>query len=117
MAIYDQIGGAPSFTAAVDDFYVRVLEDPDLRSYFDGIEMARLKAHQRAFLAAALGGPEQYEGRSMREAHAALAVTPEAFAKVVAHLVATLKKLGVDGDTIAAIGAKLAPLEDDIVAQ
>ena len=51
----------------------------------------------------------------MADAHAGLNITPEAFAKVVDHLVATLTDLGVPETTIGAIGAKLAPLEADIV--
>jgi hemoglobin len=116
MAIYDEIGGAAAVAAAVDDFYVRVLGDAALAPYFEGVEIGRLKAHQRSFIAAALGGPEIYAGRSMRDAHALLAITPDAFDRVVGHLVATLEGLGVPELTIGAIGARLMPLKDDIVA-
>ncbi len=113
-SIYDDIGGAPSVTAAVDDFYVRVLGDPMLAPYFEGVDIDRLKSHQRSFIAAAIGGPEIYAGRSMKEAHAGLDITPEAFDRVVDHLVATLQGLGVPAETIATIGGALAPLKSDI---
>jgi NTE family protein len=58
MSIYDSIGGAAAVRAAVDDFYDRVLADPELAPFFDGTDMRRLKAHQRSFVAAAIGGPE-----------------------------------------------------------
>jgi hemoglobin len=115
MSIYEQIGGAGAVAAAVDDFYVRVLGDASLAPYFENVDVARLKGHQRAFIAMALGGPESYDGRSMGDAHRGLSITSDAFAAVVDHLVATLKGLGVDDDTIAAIGAKLTPLEPEIV--
>lgn len=115
MSIYDHIGGAASVAAAVDDFYARVMADPDLSGYFDDVDVNRLKGHQRSFIAAAIGGPEVYDGHPMAEAHADLKITPEAFAKVVDHLVATLSGLGVDEETITAIGGKLAPLEGEIV--
>ncbi len=115
MAIYESIGGAPAVSLAVDGFYERVTADPLLAPYFEGIDMDRLKAHQRAFIAAAIGGPEVYPGRPMGEAHAGLGITPEAFARVVDHLVATLESLGVDQDTIGNISATLAPLEEQIV--
>lgn len=116
MSIYDEIGGADAVRAAVDQFYERVLPDPVLAPYFEGIEMNRLKDHLRMFIAAAIGGPERYEGRSMQAAHAGLDITTEAFTHVVDHLVATLTALGVPDDTIAAIGAKLAPLSRQIVS-
>ncbi|MCE3555009.1 group 1 truncated hemoglobin [Pseudonocardia sp. RS11V-5] len=112
--IYDEIGGADAVAAAVDRFYVRVLGDPALVGYFDGIDMKRLKAHQRSFVAAAIGGPELYSGRPMKEAHARFRIQPDHFDLVVGHLVATLTELGVPAETIGQIGEKLAPLKSEI---
>jgi hemoglobin len=115
MTIFDAIGGAPAVQAAVDDFYVRVLADPALAPVFGGADLNRLKAHQRAFIAAAVGGPQLYAGRDMATAHAGLGITDIQFDAVVAHLVDTLTGLGVPGDTITQIGAALTPLRTDIV--
>lgn len=114
MSIFELIGGPPAMTAAVDDFYRRVMADPALSPYFDGIDMRRLKSHQRAFISAAIGGPEPYVGRSMREAHALFDIQPEHFDRVVHHLVNTLADLGVADLIIDAVGAKLAPLKAEI---
>ena len=114
MSIFELIGGPPAMTAAVDDFCRRVMADPALSPYFDGIDMRRLKSHQRAFISAAIGGPEPYVGRSMREAHALFDIQPEHFDRVVHHLVNTLADLGVADLIIDAVGAKLAPLKAEI---
>jgi hemoglobin len=115
MSIYDEIGGSAAVSAAVDQFYERVIADPTLAPYFVGTDMMKLKKHQRAFIAAAVGGPEPYLGRNMAEAHARLAISASDFDRVVGHLVDTLAALGVPTPTIAAIGATLAPLKDEIV--
>lgn len=115
MSIYDSIGGAPAVAAAVDDFYTRVLADPTLTHFFDDVDMSRLKAHQRGFIAAAIGGPEIFAGRKMAAAHAGLAITDTDFDAVVTHLVATLTGLGVPDETIDQIGGTLAPLRSQIV--
>jgi hemoglobin len=112
--IYESIGGSDAVAAAVEQFCERVLGDPALVGYFDGIDIAKLKNHQRAFIAAAIGGPELYRGASMREAHAPFRIQPGHFDLVVGHLVATLTSLGVPGPTIATIGDALAPLKADI---
>jgi hemoglobin len=117
MAIYDDIGGGDSVAAVVEDFYARVLDDPELAPWFDGVDVRRLKAHQRAFVAVALGGPDAYTGRSMAEAHAGLAITPRAFARVVDHLVASLTALGVPDAAIGKICSAVFPLEAQIVAR
>jgi hemoglobin len=114
MSIYDEIGGSAAVSAAVDQFYERVIADPALTPYFVDTDMMRLKKHQRAFIAAAIGGSEPYLGRNMVEAHARLAITAADFDRVVGHLVDTLAALGVPTPTIAAIGATLAPLKDQI---
>lgn len=116
MSIFDDIGGPPAVTAAVDDLYRRVIADPALTPYFDGVDMKSLKGHQRSFIAAAVGGPEPYLGRSMGESHAYLNIRPEHFDRVVEHLVDTLSDLGVRPSVIEQIGATLAPLKADIVS-
>ena len=102
--------------AAVDDLYARVQGDRELAHYFTGIDMARQKRHLRAFVAAALGGPQLYAGRDMRAAHGTLRITAGAFDGVVAHLAAALAGLGVAPAHIDAIARTLGPLRAEIVA-
>lgn len=116
-SIYEQIGGAPAIEAVVDLFYEKVWNDPLLADYFEGVDRDRLKDHQREFVTAALGGPQNYDGRKMGEAHTGLGITDAAFYQVVAHLAATLTELGVDKDTIGQIAITLAPYRNDIVVQ
>ncbi|MER7273810.1 group 1 truncated hemoglobin [Dactylosporangium sp. NPDC000244] len=116
MSIYDRIGGAGAVQAAVEQFYTRVLDDPGLAPYFKDVDINRLKSHQRAFFAAALGGPAIYAGRDMSAAHAGLNITDGAFDAVVGHLAATLTDLGVPDDDIMEIAAALAPLRAQIVS-
>jgi hemoglobin len=115
MSIYGSISGAPTVHAAVDDFYKRVLSDPPLAPFFSGLDMDKLKAHQRSFIAAAIGGSEIYDGRDMGAAHAGLGISDANFDSVVSHLVATLTSLSVPDDVIGQIGAALSPLRSDIV--
>ena len=114
--IYDEIGGAPAVDAVVEAFYQRLVADPDLLSYFEGRDMTRLKAHQRALVTVALGGTsEEYTGKMMHPAHAGMAITNEAFDKVLDHLFAVLTDVGVPAVTSAKILAILQPLRTDIV--
>lgn len=115
VSIYDQIGGSPAVKAAVTVFYDRVTVDPLLSQWFAGVDLDRLKGHQRAFLAAALGGPELFSGRGLDAAHAELKITPEAFDAVVEHLAATLHDLGVADDVIANVRVSLEGLRGEVV--
>jgi hemoglobin len=114
-SVFDAIGGAAAVAAATDMLYDRLLADPLLVRHFDGVDMRALKGHMRMFLAGALGGPDLYQGRDMRSAHAHLRITAADWDAVVGHLVATLESLGVSDEIIGDIAAKVLPLRDQIV--
>jgi hemoglobin len=115
MSIYERLGEQRGIRAAVDDFYERVLADPELASYFDGIDMTMLRAHQTKLLVQVTGGPVEYDGRELAVAHDGLGVTPQAFDRVVGHLVDTLTDLDVQERDIAAVGQALAAHRATIV--
>lgn len=112
---YDRIGGGPAVAQVVDRFYQLILADDQLASYFDSVDMPRLKRHQVLLISQVLGGPVSYDGRDLAAAHAGLAITDEAFGRVVAHLVTTLKEFDVPAEIIDRVGAALGPTQKDIV--
>jgi hemoglobin len=113
---YDSLGGSSGVATVVDRLYERVMADPSLAPYFAGADLAKLKEHQRAFLAVALGGPHAYAGRSIGHAHATMRITPEAFGAVVGHLVDTLAELGAEESAIAAVATRVLAFEHDVVS-
>lgn len=115
MTPYERIGGAPAVLAAVDRFYVRVLADPLLEPFFRDVNMERVKAHQRAFLSQAMGGPHQYSGATMSRAHARLRIEQRHFDAVAGHLVETLRELGVSEEIVGDVVAAVTPLASQIV--
>ena len=117
VSIYEAIGGEPALVAVVDDFYVRVLADPQLAGFFAGTNMPKLKGRQVEFFAAALGGPDAYQGVGMREVHAGRGISQADFDRVAFHLAAALAAAGVPAETIGAIASAIVPLADDIVSR
>jgi len=103
MTMYEQIGGHETLRVVVVVFYRRVLRDPLLAPLFDGFDLARLRAHQTAFLGAVLDGPDVFTGRSLHRAHAGLGITTAAFDALIAHLAASL----VDADVPQAAVVRL----------
>ncbi|MCK9898319.1 group 1 truncated hemoglobin [Frankia sp. AgB32] len=115
MSTYDAIGGSAAVKAAVDEFYVRVLADPEIAPFFRGKDIPTLKAHQRDFIGAAIGGPEVYTGNPIPDVHGTLCINDAQFDVVVAHLLGALSGLGVPDATTGEIGKALAPLRAQIV--
>lgn len=115
--IYDAIGGEPALTAVVDDFYVRVLADPQLAGFFAGVNMNKLKGMQVEFFVEALGGPHVYQGSSMRQVHAGRGISQADFDKVAVHLIDALAAAGVPENLIGQIAATITPLAEEIVSR
>jgi len=113
--IYDQLGGPDGVRTAVEVFYNRIASDEELGRWFDGVDLDRLKAHQRAFLSAAFGGPHVFSGRGLRDAHAGLEITDSAFDAMVSTLLTSLADLGVAKDAVGAVGERLEVARADIV--
>lgn len=101
--------------AAVDVFYERVLADPSLSPWFEGVDMARLHAHQRSFLVAALIGGDVYRGRGMSEAHRGLGIDDAAFDRTVEHLRISLRQVGLPESTNQRLCSQVEPLRRLVV--
>jgi hemoglobin len=105
--LYEQLGGAAAVDAAVDIFYDKVLKDERICHFFVQTDMTRQRAHQKAFLTVAFGGPNAYQGRDMRAGHARLVaegLNDSHFDAVVELLGATLIELGIPPALIAQVG-------------
>ena len=70
LTLFEQLGGEAAVDAAVDVFYRKVLSDYRINRFFDGVDMDTQAAKQKAFLTMAFGGPNNYSGKDMRDAHA-----------------------------------------------
>ena len=118
-SLYERIGGEAAVNAAVDVFYRKVLADDRINSFFEGVDMDKQAAKQKAFLTMALGGPNNYTGEDMRKGHAHLVekgLNDSHFDAVMENLGATLTELGVPGDLIAEAAAIAESTRADVLA-
>lgn len=112
---YELLGGAEPVRQVVGRLYELIQADPELAPYFTDIDMAKLRRHQALLISQVLGGPAEYQGRSLREAHEGLNITKDHFGLVVAHLVAALREAGAPEEVIGRVGEVLGGTEPDIV--
>lgn len=107
-SLFEQLGGTDAVNAAVDKFYRRVLADDRVNRFFEGVDMDRQAAKQKAFLTMAFGGPNNYTGLDMKAAHAHLldkGMDDSHFDAIVENLGATLGDMGVSADLIDQVAA------------
>jgi hemoglobin len=117
-SVFEQIGGAQAMEAAVDLFYRRVLADDRISHFFDGVDMERQAAKQKAFLTMVCGGPNSYTGMDMRKGHAHLVqrgLNDMHFDAVAEHLGGTLAELGVAPPLIEQVLAAAESMRADVL--
>ena len=119
MSIYDEIGGEAAVNAAVDIFYGKVLADPLLTPFFDGIDMNGQSRKQKAFFTTVFKGESAGADAYMRRAHEALVkdkgLADEHFDAVAGHLNATLNELNVPTHLTDQIMGAAAGLRDAVL--
>lgn len=119
-SLFDQIGGAAAVDAAVDVFYRKVLSDDRVSGFFDGVDMDRQRAKQKAFLTMAFGGPNGYTGKDMRDGHAHLVKRGlnDSHVDAIIELIGqTLKELGVAEPLIAQVAAIANSTRNDVLGR
>ncbi|ARU55852.1 MAG: group 1 truncated hemoglobin [Pseudomonadales bacterium] len=114
--LYEKLGGAAAVDAAVDIFYRKVLADDRISEYFDDIDMDKQAQKQKAFLTMVFGGPNEYTGKDMREAHKNLKGLNDTHVDaVIENLGATLKELGVADEDIQQVASIAESVRGDVL--
>jgi hemoglobin len=103
--LYERLGGIFAIAAVVDNFSDRLLRNPkivdanpELHEWHTVTYHTRLpglKWGRTLWLAALAGGPFEYTGREMRDAHFDLKIPPEVFDEVAAELANALDEFQV----------------------
>ena len=118
--LYERIGGEAAVNAAVELFYRKVLEDYRINRFFNNTNMEQQLAKQKAFFTMAFGGPNNYTGTDMRNAHAALVqrgLDDSHFDAVMEHLGATLVELNVPANLIGEAAAIAESVRNDVLGK
>lgn len=119
--LYVSVGGEKALQLLVDVFYRKILMDARVAHFFDKTDMPRLYKHQKMFMTMVLGGPDEYNGRSLGEAHRDLVqrhgLKEEHFDIVAGHLSAALMELGVEEDLRTQIMELVGSTKDEVLGR
>ena len=118
--LFEQLGGQAAVEAAVDAFYRKVLADDRVSHFFEGVDMDKQRAKQKAFLTMAFGGPHNYTGKDMRDGHAHLVrmgLNDTHVDVIIELLGGTLRDLGVKDDLINQVAAIAESTRNDVLSR
>jgi hemoglobin len=119
--LYERLGGAFSIATVVDDLIDHVMHDarlnanPAVDEAHHKVSPAGFKYHVTEMLCGAAGGPQKYTGRSMRDSHQHLNITPKEWDAFMDDLQQTLDKFKVPAAEQAEVKAIVQSTYGDIV--
>jgi hemoglobin len=114
--LYERLGGQDAIETAVDEFYDRVLSDERLAPFFEDVSTTDLRAHQTQFISSVAGGPVEYSGEDMADAHARFDIDHTDYTLVAAHLEDALAVCDVPAPERREVLAAVEELREPIVA-
>lgn len=120
MTLYQRLGGKVAIEKVVEDFVNRAASDSRIARFFvPTTQDPKRVAHLRKMLVDQIcqgsGGPCQYKGKNMKDAHANMGVQDADFNALVEDLVASLNQFRVPDKEKNELVAVLAPMKKDIV--
>lgn len=119
-SLFQRLGGSPGISALVDDIVAEHMENPVIRARFQPYvdtpeKLSVIKGHTCAFLEAGSGGPQQYKGRTMRDAHRGMNISATEYMAVLDDILAALRRHGIDEQTQRDVLAIAYSLKGDII--
>jgi len=121
LTLYDRLGGVYSIATVIDDLIDRVITDarlnanPAVNEAHHKVLPAGFKYLATEMVCWAAGGPQKYTGRSMRDSHQHLNITPKDWEAFMDDLQQTLDKFEVPTAEQAELRAIVQSTYGDIV--
>ncbi|MCC7504368.1 MAG: group 1 truncated hemoglobin [Saprospiraceae bacterium] len=120
--LYERLGGINAISAVVDQFLANVVADNRINARFaptvaDQYRTQLLRNNLIDQVCAGAGGPCQYKGKNMLDAHTGMNITEAEFNALVEDLVAALDQFSVPEREKGELLAILGPMKSDIVGQ
>ncbi len=110
VSLFDKYGGVPAVTRIVRDFHERLMRRPNLRRYFEEMEVDSVIQHHIAYVSYALGKPNQdFTMKKIHDQHMQAGVT-EIF-------LAVLEDEGVTPEDMEQIEETLKAVRGEIVSK
>lgn len=119
-SLYDRMGGYDGITGLINETFALHKENPVLSPRFSDMDEGGMGSQIKLaadFIAANTGGSEEYTGRTITEAHAALGVTAAEFLAVGSDWNKVMETAGLSEDARADVGCFFLSYKDQVIAQ
>ena len=115
--LYHDLGEKDGIAKIAEYTTANFLADPRIKATFDNTNMDRFQKLLADQFCVVAGGPCEYKGRNMKDAHKALGLDNADFNAVVEDLQSALDKANIPFAIQNRLLARLAPMQHDIVTK
>lgn len=121
-SLYERLGGVNAIAMVVDRFSDAIVENPKLQrnpalaEWNESGQLAGLKFMRKLWLCQEAGGPFQYTGKELGEAHKDLHITSDEFDEVGAEIVSALDHFNVPERAKQEVLAAIVARKDEVVS-
>jgi hemoglobin len=118
--LYEKLGGKKAIDAVVEDLTNRMMHDKQLKRFCGNVSKDKVKTNRElvaAFICKATGGPCEYKGKDMKEAHQNLGITEKDWDRFVELAKQSLNKFKVPADVQKEFLGAVAGLKDQVVSK
>ncbi|WP_203299140.1 group I truncated hemoglobin [Marinobacter sediminum] len=112
--LYQQLGERAGLAQIVEDLLYLIVDDERINHQFKGVNVAEFHRHLTDQLCQLSGGPCTYSGRSMRKAHADMAITETQFNALAENLILAMEQNGIGTGAQNRLLKRLIPMHPDI---
>jgi hemoglobin len=113
--LYERLRGEAGIAELVDRSIDKHLVNPIIAPRFAHVDVPRGRAMAKEFFGAGSGGPVEYTGKPMVQAHAGMNISEQEFLAVVDDIMLTMAELGYDEAVRAEVLAIAYSLKKDII--
>lgn len=114
-SLYDEIGGHKTLETMYGVAVTRIYTHPDIGHYFKGVPKRHLRDQLVAQTCELIGGPCEYDGKSMLESHQGLDIKEREFYVLVEIVQGAMRDVGLTYQQENRILQKLAPIKYETI--
>jgi len=118
VSLFDKYGGVPAVTRIVREFHERLMRRPNLRRYFEEMEVEQVIQHHIAYVSYALGKPNQdFTMTKIHSQHMQAGVTKASYNQIMEIIFSALEDEGVTPLDIEIVEQTLTEVRAEIVSK
>ena len=114
-SLYERLGRAEGIVAIVDKAVDRHAANPLLAPRFSRTDLPRAKRLGALFFCMGAGGPQQYDGRDLRTAHAGMNISEQELVAAIDDFVAAMQEQGVAPPEVNEVVGILYSLKGEVM--